>query len=46
MAKHFIKALATFIAIIVLVLGGFVIVNYIEQNSEQATVPTGQAHVA
>jgi hypothetical protein len=45
MAKHFFKALVAFVAIIVVGLAGFVIVNYLEQNSNQVT-PASQANVA
>jgi len=46
MVKHFLKALMAFVAIIVLALIGLVLVNYFEQNSEQATVSTSPSQVA
>ncbi len=44
--KHFLKALIAFVAIIVVTLGGFVIVNYLEQTSEQVATPSAPTQVA
>jgi hypothetical protein len=46
MVKHFFKALALFLVIIVLGMAGVVLVNYFEQNGTQSASTSNGTQVA